>query len=201
MSRATGGLVILLLLSESLGIALGQWFYNLYVKTVPPMAISSFNLGTSHAVFLMYGGSRAWRYSRWHCSPSTARGFSRSRADRRRGDSLLASTFLGYRVRSLIRSAPQSQRSRPRCQGNTRVWKDDPDCMRYSELVGIYYRDAWAAKAAATSCTPIAAQTLKRVGEALLMWPGLTFLVGADVPPFVPGAWGGEYINACGGGS
>jgi len=55
MSRATG-LVILLLLSESLGIALGQWFYNLYVKTVPPMAISSFNLGTSHAVFLMYGG-------------------------------------------------------------------------------------------------------------------------------------------------
>jgi len=55
MSRATGGLILLFLVSESLGIALGQWFYNLYVKTVPPMAISSFNLGTSHAVFLMYG--------------------------------------------------------------------------------------------------------------------------------------------------
>ena len=57
MSRRTGGLLLLLLASEALGIALGQWFYDLYIKTVPPMAISSFNLGASHAFFLMYGAA------------------------------------------------------------------------------------------------------------------------------------------------
>jgi len=55
MSRAAAGALLLILASEALGLALGQWFYGLFVSTVPPLAMSSFNMGTSHAAFLVYG--------------------------------------------------------------------------------------------------------------------------------------------------
>ena len=55
MSRKSIGLLILLVASELLGLLLGQWFYSLFIKTLPPLALSSFNQGTAHVAFLVYG--------------------------------------------------------------------------------------------------------------------------------------------------
>lgn len=55
MSRKSIGLLILLGASELLGLLLGQWFYSLFVKTLPPLALSTFNQGTAHVAFLVYG--------------------------------------------------------------------------------------------------------------------------------------------------
>ena len=55
MPRKAIGPVILLGVSEVLGLVLGQWFYSLFLKTLPPLALSNFNQGTAHAAFLVYG--------------------------------------------------------------------------------------------------------------------------------------------------
>ena len=55
MSRRSIGLLVLLGASELLGLTLGQWFYTLFLKTLPPLALSNFNQGTAHAAFLVYG--------------------------------------------------------------------------------------------------------------------------------------------------
>jgi hypothetical protein len=49
------GLLVLLLISEALGLFLGQIFFGLFEKTVPPAVLTSFNRGTAHAAFLAYG--------------------------------------------------------------------------------------------------------------------------------------------------
>ena len=41
--------------SEVLGLLGGEWFFRLFAKSVPPLAVSQFNLSASHLVFLIYG--------------------------------------------------------------------------------------------------------------------------------------------------
>lgn len=55
MSRKTIGLITLLCVSEVLGLVLGEWFYSLFMKTLPPLALSSFSQGAAHTAFLGYG--------------------------------------------------------------------------------------------------------------------------------------------------
>ena len=55
MTRRTVGLLLLLGASELVGLLLGQWFYSLFLKTVPPLAMSSFNQGAAHLAFIFYG--------------------------------------------------------------------------------------------------------------------------------------------------
>ena len=55
MSLRLIGLLLLLGASEILGLVLGQCFYSLFLKTLPPLALSSFNQGTAHVAFLLYG--------------------------------------------------------------------------------------------------------------------------------------------------
>ncbi|HEY3177232.1 MAG TPA: hypothetical protein VGK94_15885 [Candidatus Polarisedimenticolia bacterium] len=55
MSRRTLGILLLLAASALAGLVLGQWFYSLFLKTVPPLALSSFNQAAAHAAFLLYG--------------------------------------------------------------------------------------------------------------------------------------------------
>ena len=55
MSKRTWGLVLLLLGSEILGLLAAEWFYRLFLKTVPPLALSSFNQSAAHLGFLVYG--------------------------------------------------------------------------------------------------------------------------------------------------
>jgi len=42
--------------SEILGVFTGACFYRLFLKSVPPLMLSSINQGASHAMFLVYGG-------------------------------------------------------------------------------------------------------------------------------------------------
>jgi len=55
MTRKYTGLLLLLAGSEVLGMLLGHWFYTLFIKTVPPVALSSFNAGAAHVAFILYG--------------------------------------------------------------------------------------------------------------------------------------------------
>jgi hypothetical protein len=47
--------IVLFVLSELLGIAFGEWFFRLYLKAVPPMALSDFNTQSSRIAHLLYG--------------------------------------------------------------------------------------------------------------------------------------------------
>lgn len=49
------GLLVLLIGSEVLGILFGNIFFRLFNHTVPPAVLTSFNKGTAHAAFLVYG--------------------------------------------------------------------------------------------------------------------------------------------------
>jgi len=49
------GLAIIFLVSLVLGVAGGQWYYHLFLQNLPPLALSSFNQGTAHFVFLGTG--------------------------------------------------------------------------------------------------------------------------------------------------
>jgi hypothetical protein len=55
MSRRNVGLLILLVASVVLGVAVGAVFFGLFVKTVPPAVITSFNKVTAQGAFLLYG--------------------------------------------------------------------------------------------------------------------------------------------------
>ena len=47
--------VSLLVGSEVLGLAIAELYHRLFLKAVPPVAMSGFNVGAAHAVFLLYG--------------------------------------------------------------------------------------------------------------------------------------------------
>jgi hypothetical protein len=49
------GLAIIVLVSGALGVASGQWYYHLFLQNMPPLALSTFNQGTAHVVFLGTG--------------------------------------------------------------------------------------------------------------------------------------------------
>jgi len=55
MSKRIVGLILLLGVSLALGIAMGEVNFGLLQKTMPPMAVSSFNQGTAHVMFVIYG--------------------------------------------------------------------------------------------------------------------------------------------------
>jgi hypothetical protein len=55
MSKGKIGMMLLLGASLLLGVGLGAMNFNLMRKTMPPMAISSFNQGTAHVMYLVYG--------------------------------------------------------------------------------------------------------------------------------------------------
>jgi len=47
--------IVLLLISIAAGLALGEWFYRLYLSAIPPVGQSQFNAQASHVAYLMYG--------------------------------------------------------------------------------------------------------------------------------------------------
>ncbi len=55
MNRKLVGLIILLVGSEVFGIICGNLFFGLFIETVPPAVITTFNRGTAHAAFVSYG--------------------------------------------------------------------------------------------------------------------------------------------------
>jgi hypothetical protein len=47
--------MVLLVLSVAVGVALGEWFYRLYLSAIPPVGQSQFNAQAAHVAYLMYG--------------------------------------------------------------------------------------------------------------------------------------------------
>jgi hypothetical protein len=47
--------ILLLVLSEALGIGAGEWFFRLFRRVVPPAALSGFNTQATHVAHLAYG--------------------------------------------------------------------------------------------------------------------------------------------------
>jgi hypothetical protein len=48
--------IFLFVLSEAVGVALGEWFFQLFLKAVPPVALSQFNTQSARIAHWMYGG-------------------------------------------------------------------------------------------------------------------------------------------------
>jgi len=48
--------LLLFVLSEAVGVALGEWFFQLFLKAVPPVALSEFNTQSTRIAHWMYGG-------------------------------------------------------------------------------------------------------------------------------------------------
>lgn len=65
MSRRMWGLVLMLIGGELLGLLLGQWFFSLFEKTVPPLAVSQFNMSAAHAAFLFRGAVGGLLFALW----------------------------------------------------------------------------------------------------------------------------------------
>ena len=55
MKRHLPGLIVFLVASVVLGLLFGNVFFGLFVQTVPPAIITSFNKSAAHAAFLTYG--------------------------------------------------------------------------------------------------------------------------------------------------
>ena len=52
--RMIGG-ILLLLVSEAIGICYGEWSFKLFAKMIPPVALTSFNMGAAHVTLLGSG--------------------------------------------------------------------------------------------------------------------------------------------------
>ncbi len=76
MSRRTG-FIVLLVGSEILGIAVGEWFFRFFLQTVPPLGLSSFNSGAAHVGFLGYGALTGLLFFAWSLLVSLMQGLYR----------------------------------------------------------------------------------------------------------------------------
>ena len=47
--------LVLFLLSLAAGVALGEWFFHLFLKAVPPVALSQFNTQSARIAHWLYG--------------------------------------------------------------------------------------------------------------------------------------------------
>jgi hypothetical protein len=55
MSGKSVSFLLLFLVSVGLGVGIGEWFYKLFLRAVPPVALSQFNSQAAHVVYWIYG--------------------------------------------------------------------------------------------------------------------------------------------------
>ena len=55
MSARAITMILLFILSEAVGLALGEWFFRLFVRAIPPVGLSDFTTQSSHVAHLAYG--------------------------------------------------------------------------------------------------------------------------------------------------
>ena len=55
MSKRMIGLLLLLVASILFGLVLSELFFRLFLRTVPPLAVSQFNQSAAHVAFMFYG--------------------------------------------------------------------------------------------------------------------------------------------------
>ena len=49
-------MLVLFALSLAAGVAIGEWFFHLFLQAVPPVALSNFNTQSSRIAHWLYGG-------------------------------------------------------------------------------------------------------------------------------------------------
>jgi hypothetical protein len=79
MRKRLAGLAILLIVGEALGLGLGSIFFHLFEKKVPPAVLTSFNKGTAHAAFLVYGAGAGFLIFIWGVLVAGAAPFFKAR--------------------------------------------------------------------------------------------------------------------------
>jgi len=47
--------LVIFVVSEAIGVLLGEWFFHLFLKAVPPVALSAFNSQSSRIAHWLYG--------------------------------------------------------------------------------------------------------------------------------------------------
>jgi len=55
MSARMIGSILLLVVCEAIGICYGEWSFKLFAKMIPPVALTSFNMGAAHVTLLGSG--------------------------------------------------------------------------------------------------------------------------------------------------
>lgn len=57
MSPRSVTLIVLLILSEAVGLAIGEVFFRLFVSAIPPVGQSTFTANASHVAHITYGAA------------------------------------------------------------------------------------------------------------------------------------------------
>ena len=55
MSSKAVSILFLLVASLAVGVAVGEWFFHLFLRAVPPVALSDFNTQSSRIAHWLYG--------------------------------------------------------------------------------------------------------------------------------------------------
>ena len=84
MSRKAA-IIVLLVGSEILGVAVGEWYFRFFQKTVPPLALSNFNAGAAHLGFLGYGALTGLLFFVWSLLVIFMQGLWRKAGDADKG--------------------------------------------------------------------------------------------------------------------
>jgi hypothetical protein len=82
MSRRVWGILVLFVLSLVLGVAAGEFFFRIWMKTVPAAVTTSFNTGSAHTYYLVRGAELGIVFFAWGLlSPLIAMMFRSKKAD------------------------------------------------------------------------------------------------------------------------
>ena len=55
MSGRTLSFLLLFVAGEAVGVGVGEWFFHLFLKAVPPVALSQFNTQAARIAHWLYG--------------------------------------------------------------------------------------------------------------------------------------------------
>jgi hypothetical protein len=65
MSGRTWTFLLLFMAGEALGVGIGEWFFHLFLKAVPPVALSQFNTQASRIAHWLYGAGVGLGFFLW----------------------------------------------------------------------------------------------------------------------------------------
>jgi len=57
--------LVIFVVSEAIGVLLGEWFFHLFLKAVPPVALSQFNTQAARIAYWLYGAGVGVGFFLW----------------------------------------------------------------------------------------------------------------------------------------
>ena len=79
MSSRAFLILFLFVLSEAIGVGIGEWFFHLFLKAVPPVALSEFNSQSSRIAHWVYGAGVGFVLFLWALFGMLMSGMMRSK--------------------------------------------------------------------------------------------------------------------------